>query len=219
MDSDNQIPTKSVKEQSKSETKRRIILAGVKAFSRYGYHGMKIAAVARDAGVANGTFYLHFKDKQTLFLEIVRSAVAKLASGLFAVHNYGSKVNADRDEIKVTLKFAEENKDLMRVALDFKAADVSGNTDIFAPLIDMRVEEIKSAVKEGRIIHSINPVVAARAEIGMITSVIHWWLDHREEVSRNDLLDTLTHLRRSWMSPNTDIDDIDSLLNQWDSRL
>lgn len=216
---DNQPPTKSVKEAAKSETKRRLILAGVRAFSKYGFHGMKIAAVARDAGVANGTFYLHFKDKETLFLEIVRSAVAKLTSGLFAVHNYGGNGNTDRDEIKVTLKFAEENKDLMRVALDFKAEDFSENTDIFSPLIDMRINELKKAIKEGRINNNINPVVAARAEIGMITSVIHWWLDHRDEVTRNDLIDTLTHLRRSWISANTDIDDIDSLLNQWDSRL
>ncbi len=219
MDTDNQTPVKSVKEQSKSETRRRLILAGVKAFSRYGYHGMKIAAVARDAGVANGTFYLHFKDKQSLFLEIIRSAVAKLASGLFAVHSYGSKGNTDRDEIKVTLKFAEENKDLMRVALDFKTSDISGNADIFAPLIDMRINEIEKAVKEGRIHHTVNPIIAARAEIGMITSVICWWLDHRDQVPRNELVDTLTHLRRSWVSTDADIDDIDSLLNQWDSRL
>jgi hypothetical protein len=107
----------------------------------------------------------------------------------------------------------------MRVALDFKAEDFSENTDIFSPLIDMRINELKKAIKEGRINNNINPIVAARAEIGMITSVIHWWLDHRDEVTRNDLIDTLTHLRRSWISANTDIDDIDSLLNQWDSRL
>ena len=71
----------SVTDETKSKTRRRIMLSGVKAFADYGFYGMKIAAVARDAGVANGTFYLHFKDKTELFLEIVRTGKVLMARG------------------------------------------------------------------------------------------------------------------------------------------
>lgn len=211
---------KPLKDQLKQETRHRIIQAGVKAFAEFGYHGMKIAAVARDAGVANGTFYLHFKDKQALFVDIVRAAVAKLASSIFAAHNYnGSSGNSDRAEIEVAIEFAERNRNLMRIALDSSAPELAEQPDIFAPLIDIRIRELKQGINEGHINPRINPEIGARAEIGMMMSVIQWWLNNRDKAGREEVIETLTQLRRSWAVTDSKVDDIDSLLSQWDSRL
>lgn len=218
---DNQAATQSVKEQLKTETRRRLIEAGTRAFAKLGYHGMKIAAVAREAGVANGTFYLHFKDKQALFLEILRAAVGKLAAALFAVQGYGeNSVNAEREEIAVVFEFAEHNRDLMRIALNTDSSELLKGVDIFEPIIEMRIKQIKKGIEAGNVNRSIHPLIAARAEIGMMMSVILWWLDNREKTSRNEVIETLTLLRQSWLATgNEKADDIDSMLAQWDSRL
>jgi len=211
---------KPVKDQLKSETRRRLVEAGTKAFAKLGYHGMKIAAVTRDAGIANGTFYLHFKDKQELFLEILRTAVGKLASGIFAVHGYGeSPSNAEREEISVVFDFAEQNRDLMRIALNTDSSELLKGVDIFSPIVDMRVKQLKKGAEKGDVNRSINPLIAARAEIGMMMSVILWWLDNKDKASRQDVIETLTLLRQSWSVSGTETDDIDSMLAQWDSRL
>lgn len=209
-----------IKDRLKSETRRSLVEAGTKAFAKFGYHGMKIAAVTRDAGIANGTFYLHFKDKQELFLEILRTAVGKLASGLFAVHGYGeASSNAEREEIDVVFEFAEQNRDLMRIALNTDSSELLKGVDIFAPIVEMRVKQLKKGAEKGNVNRSINPLIAARAEIGMMMSVILWWLDNKEKASRQDVTETLTTLRRSWSVSSTDVDDIDTMLAQWDSRL
>jgi len=212
---------KSVKDQLKAETRKRLIDAGTKAFAKLGYHGMKIAAVTRDAGIANGTFYLHFKDKQELFLEILRSAVGKLAAGMFAVHGYGDGAhNAEREEISVVFDFAEQNRDLMRIALNTDSSELLKGVDIFEPIVELRIKQIKKGIESGNVNRSINPLIAARAEIGMMLSVILWWLDNKDKASRSDLIETLTLLRRSWsVSGNEKVDDIDSMLAQWDTRL
>lgn len=212
--------TKPIKDRLKSETRRRLVMAGTKAFAKFGYHGMKIAAVTRDAGIANGTFYLHFKDKQELFLEILRTAIGKLASGLFAVHGYGeASSNAEREEIDVVFEFAEQNRDLMRIALNTDSSELLKGVDIFAPIVEMRVKQLKKGAENGNVNRNINPLIAARAEIGMMMSVILWWLDNKDKASRQDVVETLTTLRRSWSVSGTDVDDIDSMLAQWDSRL
>ncbi len=196
------------------------MLSGVKAFADYGYHGMKIAAVTRDAGVANGTFYLHFKDKTELFLEIVRTAVSLLSAQLFAIHNYETnKGVTDRKEIEAILSFAESNRDLCKIILDPRLSEIAGHDDLFAPLLEIRMRDLKQGVEAGHISRNINPLIAARAEIGMMISVIQWWVNHSNRASREELIDTLQQIRRSWAIVDDKIDDIDQLLEQWDSRL
>ena len=210
----------SVKEEIKTKTRRRILLAGVQAFAKYGFHGMKIAAVARDAGIANGTFYLHFKDKTELYLEIVRTAVSLLSAQLFAIHNYETnKGIIDRKEIEAILSFAENNRDLCIIMLDPRLSELAGHDDLFKPLTEIRINDLKKGIESGNISREINPVIAARAEIGMIISVIQWWTNNNTQISREEFIATLTQLRRSWAIVDDKVDDIDALLNQWDSRL
>ena len=58
--------------RSRRETRRRLVEAGTELFAREGLHGATSAQIARRAGVAAGTFYLHFRDKQDLFREIAK---------------------------------------------------------------------------------------------------------------------------------------------------
>ncbi|ASS74111.1 hypothetical protein CIG75_03310 [Tumebacillus algifaecis] len=52
--------------------KRQAILeAAAKRFSTNGFHETKVGEIAEDAGIAKGTVYLHFKDKETLLSEVV----------------------------------------------------------------------------------------------------------------------------------------------------
>ena len=209
-----------IKDKIKQETRMQIMKAGIKHLAKYGYHGTKIAAVARDAGVANGTYYLHFKDKDELYKNIVKLAISQLASHLFTAHNFHvNPAAADREEISSAISFAEKNQDLMRIALNNRTPDSPLKGDVFAPLVELRAKELQKGVEAGNIHRQIHPVVAARAELGMIVSVIQWWLDNNQrDIARDDVIETLTHLRRSWSTQEEPVDDIDSLLAQWDSK-
>lgn len=53
-------------------------------FIARGFAATRLDDVARRAGVAKGTIYLHFKDKESLFEELIRMAIVPLVSRLGA---------------------------------------------------------------------------------------------------------------------------------------
>ena len=67
-----------------ADRRQAIIEAAFDTFIEQGFAATRLDDVAKRAGVAKGTIYLHFKDKQALFEELVRSAIVPLASRLMA---------------------------------------------------------------------------------------------------------------------------------------
>jgi AcrR family transcriptional regulator len=68
------------------EARRQAILeAALAVFAEQGFAAAKLDDVADRAGVAKGTIYLHFKDKQDLFEQMVREAVSPVIARLEAL--------------------------------------------------------------------------------------------------------------------------------------
>lgn len=59
------------REENKRKKREAMLAAGLAAFSAEGYERASIETVAREAGVARGTFYLYFEDKLALFRALV----------------------------------------------------------------------------------------------------------------------------------------------------
>jgi AcrR family transcriptional regulator len=51
--------------------REQLLEAALTAFERGGYHGTHVDDVIREAGVARGTFYLHFESKHEVFAALV----------------------------------------------------------------------------------------------------------------------------------------------------
>src|SRR5579872_5861581 len=63
--------------------KRQAILdAALDEFSAKGFAAARMDDVAERAGVAKGTIYLYFKDKEALFQELVRTSLVPIVGGL-----------------------------------------------------------------------------------------------------------------------------------------
>jgi AcrR family transcriptional regulator len=56
-------------------TRAAIVDAALDEFAAKGFAGTRLDDVARRAGVAKGTIYVHFRDKESLFEELVRSSL------------------------------------------------------------------------------------------------------------------------------------------------
>ena len=55
------------------ERREAILAAALDEFSASGFAAARLDDVARRAGVAKGTIYLYFRDKESLFQELVRA--------------------------------------------------------------------------------------------------------------------------------------------------
>jgi AcrR family transcriptional regulator len=79
------VATRPRKRAEKSEARRQAIVAAALAeFCARGFAATRLDDVAKRAGVAKGTIYLHFRDKEALFREIVGTLLVPLVSVLEA---------------------------------------------------------------------------------------------------------------------------------------
>ncbi len=61
-----------------AERRQAIIEAAMEEFISRGFAATRLDDVAKRAGVAKGTIYLHFKDKESMFEELIRTAIVPL---------------------------------------------------------------------------------------------------------------------------------------------
>lgn len=66
--SESELPTIGTKGE---RTRRRLLDAAQTLLARVGYHDLKVTDVAKEAGVAAGVFYIYFKDKNALVLDLL----------------------------------------------------------------------------------------------------------------------------------------------------
>src|SRR5580700_3429298 len=76
------------------DRRQAIMEAALDEFIAQGYAATRLDDVAKRAGVAKGTIYLYFKDKQTLFEELVRTAIVPLVARLAALPPAAGSVRA-----------------------------------------------------------------------------------------------------------------------------
>lgn len=91
--------TESTRDASKrtvraQERREAILAAALDEFVAKGYAAARLDDVAARAGVAKGTIYLHFADKEALFQELVRTSLVPLIGRLASPPQAGGPVSA-----------------------------------------------------------------------------------------------------------------------------
>lgn len=86
-----------------SERREAIVAAALEEFTARGFAATRLDDVAKRAGVAKGTIYLHFKDKEALFQELVRTALVPLIARLSNPPTMGGSVRGMMEGFADTL--------------------------------------------------------------------------------------------------------------------
>ena len=87
-------PPKPASSRAERAAERRaaIIEAALDEFIARGFTATRLDDVAKRAGVAKGTIYLHFKDKESMFEELVRTAIVPLVGRIIVPPPLGGSV-------------------------------------------------------------------------------------------------------------------------------
>src|SRR5215217_9302381 len=103
----------------KSAARREAILAAaLDEFSMQGFAAARLDDVARRAGVAKGTIYLHFRDKEALFQELIRSVLGPFVGTLEAAleTDLPARIIADQIvDLFVAEVYGTRRKDVIRL--------------------------------------------------------------------------------------------------------
>src|SRR5712692_4693554 len=66
------------------KTRTDLLEAAKRVISAKGYHDTRIADIATEADVGLGTFYLHFKTKNEIFVELIEHGAGELLDAIRA---------------------------------------------------------------------------------------------------------------------------------------
>lgn len=87
-------------------TRKKLVAAAAELFNSVGYFGIDSNRIAREAGYASGTFYVHFSDKLEIFLEVYRWWAELEWQAIAAVFAAGAPGRSENARIaKVILRY------------------------------------------------------------------------------------------------------------------
>jgi AcrR family transcriptional regulator len=182
--------------RSRIQTRQRLVEAATKLFAERGLHGVTSHDVARAAGVASGTFYLHFRDKTDVYRHIVFHALEELTQLVQqAVRNASTTVLAMRARAETIVAYAESNRDVVRIIFSTDSEAASVEADAMTRLASGLEARLRREQEEGSFPVDLDPAVCARAHVGMTAHLIDWWTQDPSRASREDLIETLVRLR------------------------
>ena len=78
-------PAPKPREARSAARRQAILAAALDEFSARGFEAARLDDVAKRAGIAKGTIYLYFRDKETLFQELLRAMLTPLVARIEAL--------------------------------------------------------------------------------------------------------------------------------------
>jgi AcrR family transcriptional regulator len=109
-----------VRSARQNERRAAILAAALDEFSARGYAATRLDDVAQRAGVAKGTIYLYFRDKESLFQELVRTMLSPLVGAIEAAPVTGLPARAVAEMIAdlfVNEIYGTRRKDVLRLII------------------------------------------------------------------------------------------------------
>jgi AcrR family transcriptional regulator len=181
-------------EGKKEEKEKNIIAASLRLFSEQSFRNTTIDEIAKEAGVAKGTVYLYFKDKDAIFRHII-SLVSQIQqerqAEILEIDGWEAKL---RHYILTQCQFFKENAYLARISvLEIHGLD-QGASDIFFNALTRHASILTAILRGGsrdNVFDVPEPEKAGRALLGMINYYLIQEILHptnQDEVSATEFL-------------------------------
>ncbi|MBK7671994.1 MAG: TetR/AcrR family transcriptional regulator [bacterium] len=190
------------RQRSQATTRRRLLDAAAALFALHGSSTTTIQMVAREAGIAAGTVYLHFADKDTLLQAVLAEALGELKSCLAGAASTRTARTAAQDVRQRTeglVRFADEHRDLAAVLFDPANLGTPAGADTLAFLVASQAAGLAEDRGRGWVRREVDEEIAARALVGSLMLVLHWWIgqggSNGQPAAASRLIDQLAGLR------------------------
>ncbi len=188
---------KAVQPKEKSNGKYAAILrAAIKVFARSGFFNSKVADVAHEAGVADGTVYLYFKNKDDILASIFNNEMDEaLSRGRAALARIDDPVEKLKRVVRAHLERFSNDRDL---AVVFQV-ELRGSTKFMEQFSATRVtdylELIRGVIEEGQqrgvFRRGLNNTIAAKILFGAVDEMVTNWVLSRKRYSLLSTLDSV----------------------------
>ena len=162
------------------DKRERILRAAVKVFARKGFYAARVSEIAKAAGVADGTIYLYFENKDDVLISIFEDRITRL---LVVLRGEIAKSNGFEDGfrriVELQLGLLDGQRDLAEVITVNLRQSTRLLKQYATPLFTQYLELIAGLVAEGQregvVRRELNPRIVARALWGALDGVAVTW--------------------------------------------
>jgi TetR/AcrR family fatty acid metabolism transcriptional regulator len=188
-----------INKKEKNNKYHLILEAAVKVFSRQGFYQSTVAQIAREAGVADGTIYLYFKNKDDILVQFFsyrtkqvferfRAEVNKSDNSLDKLRNlirrHLTEFQRDRD---MAVVYQVETHQNSRLAED----QIREMSQMYQDLVS---EIIETGQQEDSIRKDLYVGLVKRFILGAVDEVINTWLHSDKNYDLVSMADPLVDL-------------------------
>jgi TetR/AcrR family fatty acid metabolism transcriptional regulator len=168
--------------ERKEAKRERILDAAVLEIARHGYYGTTVSSIARRAGVADGTIYLYFKNKEDVLVSLFERAMQRFNEEAEAVVEEGTAGAEDklRDIVSLHLSLLGQDRDLavifqveFRHTLHILERLSRSRMRDYLSLIARVVEQGKN---EGVFKNEVDALLAAKVVFGVLDEMATDWI-------------------------------------------
>jgi AcrR family transcriptional regulator len=113
-------PRSAARKERSTARREAILAAALDEFSSLGFEAARLDDVAKRAGVAKGTIYLYFRDKESLFQELIRAMLTPLVGTIEALGAVDVPINVLAErlvDVFVREVYETRRKDVIRLMI------------------------------------------------------------------------------------------------------
>jgi TetR/AcrR family fatty acid metabolism transcriptional regulator len=172
---EDEMPRRADRKGAKAK-RERILRAAIKIFSQKGFFSSKVSDIAQSAGVADGTIYLYFKNKDDLLISLFEEKMAEVVADVrervdsgegalsrlkIFIENHMNLLVREAGLIEVLQVELRQSNKFMKEYVPVK----------FLEYLDVISEILEQGIREGVFRQELNVAVARRAVFGALDEI------------------------------------------------
>ncbi|MBW1776593.1 MAG: TetR/AcrR family transcriptional regulator [Deltaproteobacteria bacterium] len=183
----------------KNDKYHRILEAAIKVFADQGFYQSTVSQIAREAGVADGTIYLYFKNKDDILIQFFRDKTKQVFESFRKAVQGGAHAEGKlRQLIRLHLKAFQDDRN-MAVVYQQETHQINRPAEeqireMSKMYLDLLSEIIEQGQEEGSIRKDLYLGLVKRFMVGAVDEVINTWLHSRIEYDLAAMADPLVEL-------------------------
>ncbi len=146
-----------------TDKRERILRAAIKVFARKGFYATRVSEIAKAAGVADGTIYLYFENKDDVLVSVFEDRITKLLVVLRKeIDEAGTFEEKLRMVVERQLGLLERQRDLAEVVTVNLRQSSKLLKQFAAPLFTEYLDVIASVIADGQAQGLVDPELSPR---------------------------------------------------------